>query len=162
MNKIIILITLIPWVLYIIYLSRINLSKLKDNHYILLNIKDVIPTKNIILFILFIIFYIFNRNTPQINLVLSLLFTTINLLLFIYSYHDNYDYELDLSIKDKLIILSLTILVSIITLISLYIKSVLITYIILFTTSIINIILLYVSNKIITIVRRMNNEIKQL
>jgi hypothetical protein len=162
MNKLILLVTIIPWLLYCFFQSKNNLIKLKENHYLMPNIKQVISIKNILLFILFIIFYYSNKKSIQIELVLSLLFSAINLFLCIYSYYENNDYNLEISIKDKLILLSLTIMISIIMLVSISIKSILITYIILFTTSILNIILLYVSNKIITIVRRMNNEIKQL
>ena len=162
MNKLILLVTIIPWLLYCFFQSKNNLIKLKENHYLMPNIKQVISIKNILLFILFIIFYYSNNKSVQIELVLSLLFSTINLFLCIYSYYENNDYNLEISIKDKLILLSLTIMISIIMLVSISIKSILITYIILFTTSILNIILIYVSNKIITIVRRMNNEIKQL
>lgn len=162
MNKLILLISIIPWVLYVIFQTKNNLIKLKENHYLMPNIKQVISIKNILLFILFIIFYYSNNKSIQIELVLSLLFSAINLFLCIYSYYENNDYNLEISTKDKLILLSLTIMISIIMLVSISIKSILITYIILFTTSILNIILLYVSNKIITIVRRMNNEIKQL
>lgn len=162
MNKLILLVTIIPWLLYCFYQSKNNFIKLKENHYLMPNIKQVISIKNILLFILFIIFYYSNKKSIQIELVLSLLFSTINLFLCIYSYYENNDYNLEISIKDKLILLSLAIMISIIMLVSISIKSILITYIILFTTSILNIILLYVSNKIITIVRRMNNEIKQL
>ena len=161
MNKFIILITIIPWILYLIFLTKNNLIKLKENHYILPNIREIIPIKNILLFIFILVFYLYNSKAAQIEPVLSLLFSTINLFLCIYSYHET-DKELDLSNKDKIIILSLAILVSIIIVVSISIKSILITYIILFTTSIINIILLYVSNRIINIVRRMNYEIKQL
>jgi hypothetical protein len=161
MNKFIILITIIPWILYLIFLTKNNLIKLKENHYILPNIREIIPIKNILLFIFILVFYLYNSKAAQIEPVLSLLFSTINLFLCIYSYHET-DKELDLSNKDKIIILSLTMLVSIIIVVSISIKSILITYIILFTTSIINIILLYVSNRIINIVRRMNYEIKQL
>ncbi|MBE6146026.1 MAG: hypothetical protein E7171_05325 [Firmicutes bacterium] len=162
MNKIIILVSLIPWILYLLFETKNNLYKLKDNHYLLLNIKNIIPIKNILLFILFLIFYYVHRKSAQIELVSSLLFATINLFLFIYSYYESNNYDLELSLKDKLTLIPITIIVFIITMISIYIKSILITYIILFTTSILNIILLYVSNKIISIVRRMNNEIKQL
>ena len=158
MNKIIILVSLIPWILYLLFETKNNLYKLKDNHYLLLNIKNIIPIKNI----LFLIFYYVHKKSAQIELVSSLLFATINLFLFIYSYYESNNNDLDLSNKDKLTLIPITIIVFIITMVSIYIKSILITYIILFTTSILNIILLYVSNKIISIVRRMNNEIKQL
>ena len=49
-----------------------------------------------------------------------------------------------------------------IMIISLTLKDLLTIYNILFACSILNIIILYVSNKIISIVRRINNEIKQL
>ena len=158
MNKIIILITLIPWILYCIFLTKNNLIKLKENHFLLSNIN----IKNILLFIIFISIYIIYKDSNQIELVNSLLFSTINLFLFIYSYYDNNEYELELTNKDILSLILLTIIVSIITIISLSIKDILLTYNILFATSIINIIILYVSKKIISIVRRINNEIKQL
>lgn len=162
MNKIIILVTLIPWILYYIFLSRNNLIKLKDSHYLLFNTKNILPIKNILLFIVFITISIVYKTSTQIELVNSLLFSTINLFLFIYSYYENTDYELDLSIKDKLTIIFQSIITFIFIIVSISINNSLITYIILFTISILNIILLYVSNKIISIVRRINNEIKQL
>ena len=164
MNKIIILITLIPWILYCIFLTKNNLIKLKENHFLLsnINIKELPPIKNILLFIIFISISIIYKDSNQIELVNSLLFSTINLFLFIYSYYDNNEYELELTNKDILSLILLTIIVSIITIISLSIKDILLTYNILFATSIINIIILYVSKKIISIVRRINNEIKQL
>ena len=164
MNKIITLVTIIPWILYCIFLTRNNYIKLKQNHYLLSNInfKELLPIKNITLFIIFIIISIIYKNSNQIELVNSLLFTTINLFLFIYSYYENNEYEVELSSKDIFSLVLLTIVVSIITIISLSISNILLTYIILFATSIINIILLYVSKKIISIVRRINNEIKQL
>ena len=164
MNKIIILITLIPWILYCIFLTKNNLIKLKENHFLLsnINIKELLPIKNILLFIIFISISIIYKDSNQIELVNSLLFSTINLFLFIYSYYDNNEYELELTNKDILSLILLTIIVSIITIISLSIKAILLTYNILFATSIINIIILYVSKKIISIVRRINNEIKQL
>ena len=164
MNKIIILITWIPWILYCIFLTKNNLIKLKENHFLLsnINIKELLPIKNILLFIIFISISIIYKDSNQIELVNSLLFSTINLFLFIYSYYDNNEYELELTNKDILSLILLTIIVSIITIISLSIKDILLTYNILFATSIINIIILYVSKKIISIVRRINNEIKQL
>ncbi len=164
MNKIIILVTLIPWIFYYLFLSRNNLIKLKNNHYLLsnFNIIELIPIKNILLFIVFITISIIYRKSPQIEIVNSLLFTTINLFLFIYIYYETIKYELELNTKDKLLLVTLTIITSITTIVSISLKNILITYSILFTISILNIILLYVSNKIITIVRRINNEIKQL
>ena len=164
MNKIIILITLIPWILYCIFLTKNNLIKLKENHFLLsnINIKELLPIRNILLFIVFISISIIYKDSNQIELVNSLLFSTINLFLFIYSYYDNNEYELELTNKDILSLILLTIIVSIITIISLSIKDILLIYNILFATSIINIIILYVSKKIISIVRRINNEIKQL
>lgn len=162
MNKLITLITLIPWILYLIYLSKNNIIKLKENNYSLIGIKHILPIKNILFFISFIIFYIIYKKSEQIDLVLALLFTTINLFLCIYSYYENEEYDFNITIENIFTFIAISIVVTIITLISLTIKSILITYIILFTTSILNIILLYVSNKIINIVRRMSNEIKQL
>ena len=86
MNKIIILITLIPWILYCIFLTKNNLIKLKENHFLLsnINIKELLPIKNILLFIIFISISIIYKDSNQIELVNSLLFSTINLFLFIY------------------------------------------------------------------------------
>lgn len=161
MNKIIILITLVPWLLYYIFLSRNNLIKLRENHYVLsnFNIRELLPIKNILLYIVYITISVIYKDSNQIELVNSLLFSTINLFLFIYSYYDNKEYELDLSTKEVLYLGITTIITSIILLISISIKE---TYNILFAYSIINIIILYISKKIINIVRRINHEIKQL
>lgn len=161
MNKIIILITLVPWLLYYIFLSRNNIIKLRENHYVLsnFNIRELLPIKNILLYIVYITISVIYKDSNQIELVNSLLFSTINLFLFIYSYYDNKEYELDLSTKEVLYLGITTIITSIILLISISIKE---TYNILFAYSIINIIILYISKKIINIVRRINHEIKQL
>ena len=164
MNKIIVIVTLIPWALYYISLTRNNMIILKDKHNLLSNftIKELIFTKNILLFVLFISISVIYSDSNQIELVNSLLFSTINIFLFIYSYYEYQDNELDLSIKDKINIIILSVIVFIITVISLFIDNILIIYNILFALSILNIILLYISRKIIIIVRRINNEIKQL
>lgn len=164
MNKIIILITLIPWVLYCIFLSKNNLIKLKENHFVLsnINIKELLPIKNIVLFIVFIIISIIYKDSNQIELVNSLLFSSINIFLFIYSYYENNEFELDINSKDILSIILMAKTILIIMIISLTLKDILTIYNILFACSILNIIILYVSNKIISIVRRINNEIKQL
>jgi len=161
MNKIIILITLVPWLLYYIFLSRNNIIKLRENHYVLsnFNIRELLPIKNILLYIVYITISVIYKDSNQIELVNSLLFSTINLFLFIYSYYDNKEYELDLSTKEVFYLGITTIITSIILLISISIKE---TYNILFAYSIINIIILYISKKIINIVRRINHEIKQL
>jgi hypothetical protein len=96
MNKLILLVTIIPWLLYCFFQSKNNLIKLKKNHYLMPNIKQVISIKNILLFILFVIFYYSNNKSIQIELVLSLLFSTINLFLCIYSYYENNDYNLEI------------------------------------------------------------------
>ena len=164
MNKIIILITLIPWVLYCIFLSKNNLIKLKENHFVLsnINIKELLPIKNIVLFIVFIIISIIYKDSNQIELVNSLLFSSINIFLFIYSYYENNEFELDINSKDILSIILMAKTILIIMIISLTLKDILTIYNILFACSTLNIIILYVSNKIIRIVRRINNEIKQL
>ena len=164
MNKIIILITLIPWLLYFIFLTKNNIIILRKNHYNLfsISIKNLISIKSILLFILFIVISIFYRKVAQIELINSLLFSTINIFLFIYSYYENNNYQVNLLLKEKLYLLSLSIIMFTITAISLNFNNCLYTYIILFTSSILNIILLYISKKIINIVRRINNETKQL
>jgi hypothetical protein len=164
MNKIIILITLIPWVLYCIFLSKNNLIKLKENHFVLsnINIKELLPIKNIVLFIVFIIISIIYKDSNQIELVNSLLFSSINIFLFIYSYYENNEFELDINSKDILSIILMAKTILMIMIISLTLKDILTIYNILFACSILNIIILYISNKIISIVRRINNEIKQL
>ena len=164
MNKIIILITLIPWLLYFIFLTKNNIIVLKNNNYSLSKIptKELISTKSILLFLLFIVISIIYRKVDQIELINSLLFSTINIFLFIYSYYENNSNQVNLLLKEKLYLLTLSIITFIITVISLTFHNCLYTYIILFASSILNIILLYISRKIIKIVRRVNNEIKQL
>ena len=164
MNKLIILITLIPWLLNYIYESKNNIIKLKENHYLIsnLNIKNILNIKSILLFIVFIIISTIYKDTNQIDLSNSLLFCSINIFLFIYNYYENNDYELELTIKEKISMTTHIIISSIIVLLSLSRKEVSEIYNILFATNILNIIILYISNKIITIVRRINNEIKQL
>lgn len=164
MNKLIILITLIPWLLNYIYESKNNIIKLKENHYLIsnLNIKNILNIKSILLFIVFIIISTIYKESNQIDLSNSLLFCSINIFLFIYNYYENNDYELELTIKEKISMTTHIIISSIIVLLSLSRKEVSEIYNILFATNILNIIILYISNKIITIVRRINNEIKQL
>jgi hypothetical protein len=164
MNKLTILITLIPWLLNYIYESKNNIIKLKENHYLIsnLNIKNILNIKSILLFIVFIIISTIYKESNQIDLSNSLLFCSINIFLFIYNYYENNDYELELTIKEKISMTTHIIISSIIVLLSLSRKEVSEIYNILFATNILNIIILYISNKIITIVRRINNEIKQL
>lgn len=164
MNKLTILITLIPWLLNYIYESKNNIIKLKENHYLIsnLNIKNILNVKSILLFIVFIIISTIYKESNQIDLSNSLLFCSINIFLFIYNYYENNDYELELTIKEKISMTTHIIISSIIVLLSLSRKEVSEIYNILFATNILNIIILYISNKIITIVRRINNEIKQL
>lgn len=164
MNKLIIMITLIPWLLNYIYESKNNIIKLKETHYLIsnLNIKNILNIKSILLFIVFIIISTIYKESNQIDLSNSLLFCSINIFLFIYNYYENNDYELELTIKEKISITTHIIISSIIVLLSLSRKEVSEIYNILFATNILNIIILYISNKIITIVRRINNEIKQL
>lgn len=164
MNKIILIITIFPWLLYTIYLSKNNLIKLKENHYLLSNfsIMNIISIKNILLFLVYIIIITIYKSSNQINLVSKLLFSTINLFLFIYTYYEYNNYDLSLTTKDKLIIVITTIITSITIIISLCIQNNTYTYCILFAYSILNIIILYISNKISHIVRRISNEKKQL
>ena len=164
MNKIILIITIFPWLLYTIYLSKNNLIKLKENHYLLSNfsIMNIISIKNILLFLVYIIIITIYKSSNQINLVSKLLFSTINLFLFIYTYYEYNNYDLSLTTKDKLIIVITTIITSITIIISLCIQNNTYTYSILFAYSILNIIILYISNKISHIVRRISNEKKQL
>lgn len=164
MNKLIILITLIPWLLNYIYESKNNIIKLKENHYLIsnFNVKNILNIKSILLFTVFIIISTIYKESNQINLSNSLLFCSINIFLFIYNYYENKDYELELNIKEKVSITTHIIISSIIVILSLSRKEASEIYNILFATSILNIIILYISNKIITIVRRINNEIKQL
>ena len=87
MNKLIILITLIPWLLNYIYESKNNIIKLKENHYLIsnFNIKNILNIKSILLFIVFIIISTIYKESNQINLSNSLLFCSINIFLFIYN-----------------------------------------------------------------------------
>ena len=164
MNKLIIVITFIPWIFNYIYESKNNLIKLQQKHYLInnFNIKELLNIKNILLFIVFISISIIYKDSNQIDLSNSLLFIAINIFLFIYNYYENNNYELELNTKEKLSIITHIIITSIIVIISLNQKETSTIYNILFATIILNIIILYISNKIITIARRINNEIKQL
>jgi hypothetical protein len=164
MNKLIVTITLIPWLLNYVYESKNNLIKLKENHYLIsnFNIKKILNIKSLLLFLVFIIISTIYKESNQIELSNSLLFSSINIFLFIYNYYENDDYELELNIKEKTSIITHIIISSIAIVLSLSREEVSQTYNILFATNILNIIILYISNKIITIVRRINNEIKQL
>ncbi len=164
MNKLIVTITLIPWLLNYVYESKNNLIKLKENHYLIsnFNIKKILNIKSLLLFLVFIIISTIYKESNQIELSNSLLFISINIFLFIYNYYENDDYELELNIKEKTAIITHIIISSIAVILSLSREEVSQTYNILFATNILNIIILYISNKIITIVRRINNEIKQL
>lgn len=164
MNKLIVTITLIPWLLNYVYESKNNLIKLKEKHYLIsnFNIKKILNIKSLLLFLVFIIISTIYKESNQIELANNLLFSSINIFLFIYNYYENDDYELELNIKEKTSIITHIIISSIAVILSLSREEVSQTYNILFATNILNIIILYISNKIITIVRRINNEIKQL
>lgn len=170
MSKFIVLLTFIPWFLYFASLCKSAIYNLNENkitwNWIKDNIFKIFHFENLILIGLFVYFSIYHYKANQIFLVEILLFTSINLYLFINRYYDKTNVEYKIGNKDITTILIILFITLIPIMFYLTTNREVITYFILFGYSFFNYIIVFISkfinNIIYKIVRRHNNEIKQL
>ena len=170
MSKFIVLLTFIPWFLYFASLCKSAIYNLNENkitwNWIKDNIFKIFHFENLILIGLFVYFSIYHYKANQIFLVEILLFTSINLYLFINRYYDKTNMEYQIGNKDITTILIILFITLIPIIFFLTTNREVITYFILFGYSFFNYIIVFISklinNIIYKIVRRHNNEIKQL
>lgn len=170
MSKFIVLLTFIPWFLYFASLCKSAIYNLNENkitwNWIKDNIFKIFHFENLILIGLFVYFSIYHYKADQIFLVEILLFTSINLYLFINRYYDKTNIEYKIGNKDITTIFVILFITLIPIMFYLTTNREVITYFILFGYSFFNYIIVFISkfinNIIYKIVRRHNNEIKQL
>ena len=170
MSKFIVLLTFIPWFLYFASLCKSAIYNLNENkitwNWIKDNIFKIFHFENLILIGLFVYFSIYHYKANQIFLVEILLFTSINLYLFINRYYDKTNVEYKIGNKDITTIFVILFITLIPIMFYLTTNREVITYFILFGYSFFNYIIVFISkfinNIIYKIVRRHNNEIKQL
>lgn len=167
MKNIIIFLTFIPWLFYFISISENALKDLKQNKvtkkWIKENILKIFHFENLILFGLFIYFAQNYTGANQLWLVKVLLFSVINLYLYINKFYDKN------SIKDKLTTedISTILIILLITLIPIIFysstKMYTTTYYIMFGYSFFNYLIVYISkilNELIFKIVKKQNENK--
>lgn len=168
MQKFFVYLTFIPWFLYFVEIAK-NFLKILSNtkvnkEWFKKNFFYLFRFDSIILFAIFIFFAKFYKDANQIMLVKILLFSAINLFLYIntlYEKHDNPNHVTPKDISTILIIL-LVILIPIIFYIAT--DQYTITYYILFAYSFFSCLIVMfskaINDLIIKIVRRKNNDDK--
>ena len=168
MTKFIVFLTFIPWFLYFASLCKSAIQDLNDNKLTFSWIKDnffkIFHFENLILIGIFIYFSIFYYKANQIFLTEVLLFSAINLYLFINRYYDKNNTEYKIGNKDITTILIILMLILIPIVFYLVTKRYTITYFILFGYSFFNYIIVYIgkliNNLVYKLVRKHNNGIK--
>lgn len=166
MSEGIIYLTFIPWFLYFASLCKNALKDLKDNKvtfkWIKKNIFKIFHFENIILFAIFFYFSAYYSDSNQIWLVDILLFSAINLYLFINRYYDKNRSQAAIGTKDvsTILIIMLLIIIPIIYYIST--SNYAITYYILFGYSFFNYVIVYVAKSLndltMKVIIKENNE----
>ena len=162
MKNLIIYLTFIPWYLYFQSACKNALKDLNKNKitktWIKKNFMNIFHFDNLILFAIFTFFSKNYQNANQIWLVEILLFTVINLFLYLNRFYDKNNSKDKLEIKDisiALIILLLT-LIPIVFYVST--RNYLVTYYVLFGYSFFNYVIVFISKLIyellIKIIRR--------
>lgn len=168
MSKFIVLLTFIPWFLYFTSLCKSAIYNLNTNEisfkWIKENIFQIFNFGNLILVAIFVYFSIFHYKANQIFLVEVLLFSAINLYLFVNRYYDKTNIEYKINNKDITTILIILMSSLIPIVFYLLTENETTTYFILFGYSFFNYIIVSISkliNDIIyKLVRRHNDEIK--
>lgn len=168
MTKFIVLLTFIPWFLYFASLCKSAIYNLNENKvtwkWLKENIFKIFHFENLILIGLFVYFSIYHYKANQIFLVEILLFSSINLYLFINRYYDKTNIEYKIGNKDITTILIILMLSLIPVIFYLTTNREVITYFILFGYSFFNYIIVFISklinDTIYKAVRRYNHEIK--
>lgn len=160
MKKIMIIITFIPWILYFFSVSVNAIKDLNKNEitkeWLKNNIFNIFHFDNIILFAIFAYFSCFYPDANQIWLVEVLLFSFINLYLYLNRFYDKNNKTEKLGIKDIPTILILIILMFIPLIYYLSTKHYVVSYYIMFIYSFFNYVIVFISkyltNKIIKII----------
>ena len=86
MERLFVILTFIPWIIYFYSETKTNLKIIKnnkdDNNYLKNNLIDIFPITNMILYGILIFFSIYYKDSSSIFLVRIMLFAAINLYLF--------------------------------------------------------------------------------
>lgn len=166
MSKGIVYITFIPWFLYFFSLCKSALKDLQTYPISLKwfkkNILRVFHFENIILFSIFIYFSTYYSKSNQIWLVEILLFSAINLYLFINRYYDKNRSNVVFSTKDLSTILLIILLILIPIVFYIGTSNYVITYYILFGYSFFNYLIVFIAKTIndliLKLIARKNHE----
>ena len=158
--------TFIPWLLYFISLSKNTIKVLKSNkvnkEWIKKNIFNIFHFENLILIGIFVFFSVMYRHRTEIWLVDVLLFSAINLYLFINMYYQKNKTTAKITNNDIPIILILIILTCIPFAVYTSTHKYTITYYILFGYSFFDYIIVYIgkiiNDLIIKAVKRENEK----
>lgn len=152
MRTLIIYLTFIPWYLYFQSASKNALKDLNKNKlslkWIKNNIMNIFHFDNLILFAIFVYFSKNYPNANQIWLVEILLFTVINLYLYLNRFYDKNNSKDKLEIKDISIVLIILLLTLIPIVFYVSTKNYLLTYYILFAYSFFNYVIVFASKGI--------------
>ncbi len=162
MTRLIVYLTFIPWFLYFSSLCKNAIKDLKENKvtmpWIKENLLKIFHFDNLILFAIFIYFSAYYRGASQIWLVNVLLFSAINLYLFMNRYYDKNRSSKEISQGDVPTIL-IILMISLIPIIFYMTTSkYTITYYIMFGFAFFNYLIVYISK---TISKGINKLIKK-
>lgn len=152
MTNAIIYLTFIPWILYYSSISKNAIKDIKNKklgfYWFKKNILNIFHFENLILYGIFIFFATYYQNSNQIWLVDILLFSAINLYLFINCYYDKNRSTNKLVVSDLTIIL-IALIISLIPFIYYMVThNYLMTYYILFGFSFFNYLIVLISSLI--------------
>ncbi len=168
MKTYIVYLTFIPWILYFIRVCKKALIEIKgkkvNNEYVKKNFFHIFPFDIIILIAIFVFVAKFYKDASQIWLAKILLFSSINLYLFINTYYDETHKKSNIGTGDISTILILLFLMLIPIIFYVSTKKYTITYYILFGYSFFYYPITFISKKLndilLKMVRRKNNENK--
>lgn len=168
MTKFIVYLTFIPWFLYFASLCKDAIKKLENTkiskNWFKSNLFSIFHFPNIILFAIFIYFSIRYSDANQIWFTSILLFSSINLYLFINHYYDKYKTTEKIDSMNLSTILIILFLVFIPIIYYISTSNYTITYYILFIYSFFNYLIVYISKLIndFLVKRVFKNDKKQL
>lgn len=152
MTEGIVYLTFIPWFLYFASLCKNALKDLKDNEinfkWIKKNIFKIFHFENIILFAIFFYFSAYYSDSNQIWLVEVLLFSAINLYLFINRYYDKNRSKATIGTKDVSTILIIMFLIFIPLIYYISSRNYVVTCYIFFAYSFFNYLIVYIAKTI--------------
>ncbi len=152
MSEGIVYLTFIPWFLYFASLCKNALNDLKVNEinlkWIRKNIFKIFHFENIILFAIFFYFSAYYSDSNQIWLVDILLFSAINLYLFINRYYDKNRNQTTIGTKDVSTILIIMLIIIIPIMYYVSTSNYVVTYYILFGYSFFNYTIVFIAKSI--------------